>query len=266
MSSTARTKATEQSAFSTKTFPVVEIFGPTIQGEGALAGQLTMFVRFGGCDFSCSWCDSSHAVLPEEVRKAAKMTAQQIVFDLLARADPHYMLWVTLSGGNPALHGLNFLVDQLHSFGFRVAVETQGSMYKPWLNKVDLITISPKPPSSGMVNTGLEEFTKHLQEDVYAQGRKPRVSLKVPIWDEADLDFARALHKRYPAIPFYLSVVTAMGGLHGDFDGGRIDDKLEVIARYGWLVDRVIGDQGFTDLAGVFPQLHVLLWGHDRGH
>ena len=39
--------------------PVIEIFGPTIQGEGAVIGLKTMFVRTAGCDYSCSWCDSS---------------------------------------------------------------------------------------------------------------------------------------------------------------------------------------------------------------
>ncbi len=39
--------------------PVMEIFGPTIQGEGMVIGQKTMFVRTAGCDYSCSWCDSA---------------------------------------------------------------------------------------------------------------------------------------------------------------------------------------------------------------
>src|SRR5690606_39988469 len=39
--------------------PVIEIFGPTIQGEGMVIGQKTMFVRTAGCDYSCSWCDSA---------------------------------------------------------------------------------------------------------------------------------------------------------------------------------------------------------------
>ena len=51
--------------------PVVEVFGPTIQGEGELAGVPTAFVRFGGCDYRCSWCDSLFAVLPEDVRDGA---------------------------------------------------------------------------------------------------------------------------------------------------------------------------------------------------
>ncbi|MBO1911807.1 7-carboxy-7-deazaguanine synthase QueE, partial [Microvirga sp. 3-52] len=39
--------------------PVMEVFGPTIQGEGMVMGQKTMFVRTAGCDYSCAWCDSS---------------------------------------------------------------------------------------------------------------------------------------------------------------------------------------------------------------
>ena len=42
-----------------KPTPVLEIFGPTIQGEGMVIGRKTMFVRTGGCDYRCSWCDSA---------------------------------------------------------------------------------------------------------------------------------------------------------------------------------------------------------------
>ena len=47
-----------------RTHPVIEVFGPTIQGEGAEAGLPTHFVRFGGCDYRCSWCDTMYAVDP----------------------------------------------------------------------------------------------------------------------------------------------------------------------------------------------------------
>ena len=39
--------------------PVLEIFGPTFQGEGRAIGQKTMFVRTAGCDYHCDWCDSA---------------------------------------------------------------------------------------------------------------------------------------------------------------------------------------------------------------
>lgn len=45
-----------------KKMPIMEIFGPTIQGEGLVIGRKTMFVRTGGCDYSCSWCDSVQAI------------------------------------------------------------------------------------------------------------------------------------------------------------------------------------------------------------
>ena len=65
---------------------MIEVFGPTIQGEGAEAGLPCNFVRLGGCDFRCSWCDTMYAVDPAEVRaNAERMTAEQIV-DRLDRA------------------------------------------------------------------------------------------------------------------------------------------------------------------------------------
>ena len=53
---------------------VVETFGPTIQGEGPYAGRVCHFVRFGGCDYRCTWCDSMHAVDPGLVRIADDLT------------------------------------------------------------------------------------------------------------------------------------------------------------------------------------------------
>ena len=86
----------------TKTFPVIEIFGPTIQGEGAEAGLPTHFVRLGGCDYRCSWCDSLHAVLPEYRGRWTKLSAGEILAQVYHLAPPPMM--ITLSGGNPAIH------------------------------------------------------------------------------------------------------------------------------------------------------------------
>ena len=62
---------------------VSEIFGPTIQGEGALIGLPTVFVRTGGCDYRCSWCDSLHAVDSEFRHDWRPMSAA----DVLAEVD-----------------------------------------------------------------------------------------------------------------------------------------------------------------------------------
>lgn len=239
--------------------PVIELFGPTLQGEGALAGQVSHFVRFGGCDFRCLWCDSSPAVIPVDIRKnATLMTASEIVEKLCeSDYDPP---WVTLSGGNPALLSLGQLTDELHyTTKFQVAVETQGTFWKDWLTKIDLVTVSPKPPSSGMKNKQFSAFmTKAKDAGAF-------VVLKVPVFDERDLAFAKDVHLAYPGVDFFLSVVTRMGGLYGDYDGGAIDTEEDILQRYRWLVDLLLRDRAFRDVTA-FPQIHALVWGHARGH
>ena len=57
--------------------PVLEIFGPTFQGEGRAIGQKTMFVRTAGCDYHCDWCDSAFTWDGSE--KPIRMTADEAV-------------------------------------------------------------------------------------------------------------------------------------------------------------------------------------------
>lgn len=237
-----------------KAFPVVEVFGPTIQGEGALAGTVSHFIRFGGCDFACAWCDSAHAVLPEYVRQANKLTVSDIGRAILEL--PHAE-WVTLSGGNPALHDLGKLVELLHANDFFVAVETQGSMWKPWLLQIDRLTISPKPPSSGMVNPFLPKFLD------YAVNGAP-ACIKIPIYDLADLDWAEQIHLENPEFDFYLSIVTEMGGLDGSFAAGRIDTAEDLLGRYRGIAESVLQRPSLSD-ARIIPQLHFLIWGNITG-
>lgn len=278
---------------SVRTIPIAEIFGPTLQGEGALAGQPTYFVRTGGCDFACLWCDSAHAVLAEQVRHLPKMTQEQIFEQL--RTLPEGPRWLTISGGNPALHDLYDLVLFWRAQGddYYVAVETQGTLWKPWLSRVDMLTISPKPPSAGNedVLKALDAFTEHLPPP-RERPLFPKAVLKVVVFDEADYEFAVELHCAYPSWPFYLSVGTAMGGLDGrwvppayqpaglDFDRfdsvrrnnddtwtlrGRSDTVDSLLRRYRWLADKVKADPLMAEVA-LFPQLHALIWGiHSRG-
>src|SRR5699024_4596281 len=82
--------------------PVLEIFGPTFQGEGAVIGQKTMFVRTAGCDYSCSWCDSAFTWDGSQKGNIRMMTSEEIFCSLDELAAGHYN-HVTIAGGNPAL-------------------------------------------------------------------------------------------------------------------------------------------------------------------
>lgn len=80
-------------------FPISEIYGPVAQGEGVLMGRPTIFVRFGGCDFRCSWCDSLYAVLPEYARTWERKTVGEIVDSILLLIPNGARGHVTYSGG-----------------------------------------------------------------------------------------------------------------------------------------------------------------------
>src|SRR5947209_16740694 len=96
-----------------KTFPVIEIFGPTIQGEGAEAGLPTHFIRLGGCDYRCSWCDTMYAVDPATVRRDSVRLGVGEIREALGDLGGAPR-WVSISGGNPALHLLAPVVEALH--------------------------------------------------------------------------------------------------------------------------------------------------------
>lgn len=238
-----------------QTVRINEIFGPTIQGEGALIGQPTVFVRTGGCDYRCSWCDTLHAVDSAYRHLWLPMTTEAI-FKEVGRLSNNKPLMVSLSGGNPATQPLGELIDIGHENGYRFALETQGSIAQDWFSKLDVLTLSPKPPSSDM-ETDWEKFDDCL----YAANNKPQIALKIVIFDDADYKYAQEAAQRYPDLPLYLQP-----GNHTppppDDDDAAIDIN-GIQDRLNWLVDKVCADQWFH--ATVLPQLHVLIWGNKRG-
>jgi 7-carboxy-7-deazaguanine synthase len=251
--SSALTTPGERSDLSQTTIPVIEIFGPTLQGEGPDMGRPAYFVRLGGCDFRCSWCDSMYAVEPAEVRLAERLTEQQIVERVSGLAAGPDL--VVLSGGNPALFDLAALSDMFHAAGLEVAVETQGSRWKPWLGHVDRVVVSPKGPSSGMDTAEHRDLLSRFMEQTIDSGAA--LALKVVIFDTDDLAYARRLAQRWPQVALHLSTGTDVG-----LDERETADRLRV--RLRWLSEAVAGDPVLRH-AKVGAQQHVLTWGTRRG-
>lgn len=237
--------------------PVLEIFGPTVQGEGMVIGQKTMFVRTAGCDYHCDWCDSAFTWDGSAKSQIRRMTPAEI-WEELRKIGGDRFAHVTLSGGNPALlPQLEGLVSVLQREGITVAVETQGSRWQAWLADVDQVTISPKPPSSGMDTdwTILDEIVLRLTDRPAAKA----VSLKVVVFDDADLAYAKQVHLRYPEVAMFLQV--------GNPDVRRMDighHAADLLHRYEALIDRVMSMNDLNDVR-VLPQLHALVWGNKRG-
>lgn len=237
--------------------PVLEIFGPTIQGEGMVIGQKTMFVRTAGCDYSCSWCDSAFTWDGSAKDDIRLLNAEEIWEELRSLGGDNFS-FVTISGGNPALlKNLDVFISLLKEKGIKVAIETQGSKWQDWFLDIDELTISPKPPSSKMETNFdvLDSIVKNLASNSF----EGNVSLKVVIFDEADLAYAKHVHQRYTDIPFYLQV--GNDDLT-NFNNDELAQKL--LLKYEWLVDQAVGDSEFNKVR-VLPQLHALIWGNKRG-
>jgi len=238
------------------TFKVAEIFGPTIQGEGPNTGSPCYFVRFGGCDYRCLWCDSMHAVDPALVRKLPNMTAEEIHEKVLAL--PGRYPWVVFSGGNPALWDLSELVRLFHVTGNRVAVETQGTFWNAWMGKADLIVVSPKPPSAGR-STPLEAV-KMFMINIQREQLIGRTFFKFVVFDQEDLNYVNHILTKgaywVGNTPIYLSTGTL-----------ATDTSTDVLRRYKWLTETALsffGQQTLWEI-NVGAQQHVLLWGHALG-
>jgi 7-carboxy-7-deazaguanine synthase len=234
--------------------PVMEIFGPTIQGEGMVIGQKTMFVRTAGCDYSCSWCDSAFTWDGSGKHLIKQMDAEEIWKELTLLGDNRFS-FVTISGGNPALlKNLDSFISLLREEGIKIGLETQGSKWQDWFTKIDELTLSPKPPSSGMVTDYemLDTITQRLESF-------KNFSLKIVVFDDEDFEYAKEIHKRYPRVPFFLQV--------GNKDSTTFDhDTLvqDLINKYEWLINKVVEDSELNDVK-VLPQLHTYVWGNKRG-
>ncbi len=107
------------SASAQVTYPVMEAFH-TVQGEGLFSGQAAWFLRLGGCDVGCSWCDVK-ASWDAAVHPRISVDA------MVAEAARHSARIVVVTGGEPLMHDLGPLTAALRAAGFRTHLETSGT-------------------------------------------------------------------------------------------------------------------------------------------
>jgi organic radical activating enzyme len=116
------------------TLPVMEQFY-TIQGEGVHQGKAAYFIRLGGCDVGCVWCDV------KESWDAGKHPLWNVEV-LVSQAAQFPGEIVVITGGEPFLHNLEPLISMLKLAGKKIHIETSGS--SPVSGQPDWITLSPK--------------------------------------------------------------------------------------------------------------------------
>ncbi|MFO7936796.1 MAG: 7-carboxy-7-deazaguanine synthase QueE [Kiritimatiellia bacterium] len=117
------------------TYPVVEIF-KSLQGEGFNTGRAMVFIRFGGCNLACPWCDTPY--------NDFKMRDAEYIIRTVEGFGIKSLL---ITGGEPLIvKGLKALLEYFRHKGFWIAVETNGvdAADDGIVNLFDYITVSPK--------------------------------------------------------------------------------------------------------------------------
>ena len=147
----------------TVTLPVMESFY-TIQGEGFHQGKAAYFIRLGGCDVGCVWCDVKESW-------DADKHPQRAIHDLVQEAAAFPGRIAVITGGEPLMHNLDGLTKALHKAGFRTHMETSGS--SPLSGSWDWITLSPKK-----FKAPLDEVCKQAHE------------LKIVVYNKSDFAWA----------------------------------------------------------------------------
>ena len=148
----------------TTTYPIVETFH-SVQGEGYWTGVNAFFIRLGGCDVHCPWCDTKHSW--NAARHPQKSTEELV--RAATAVDPAIVI---VTGGEPLMHDLFPLTTTLKKAGMQVHLETSGA--HPFSGNFDWVTFSPK------------QF-KAPHSSIYSQTSE----LKVVVTNKYDLKWAQ---------------------------------------------------------------------------
>lgn len=131
---------------------ITEIF-PSIQGEGLRSGEPTIFIRMTGCNLRCSFCDTKYAWDGGEDYPVEKILRTVQKIHVRSPSD-----WICLTGGEPMVQPIEPLVKQLKTSGYKVQIETNGTLYRAV--GADWWTLSPKPETYGFA----QEFRAKANE------------------------------------------------------------------------------------------------------
>jgi 7-carboxy-7-deazaguanine synthase len=114
--------------------PLMEDFY-TIQGEGFYQGHAAYFIRLGGCDVGCTWCDVKESW-------DASLHPMVSVSEMTARAQATRCKIAVITGGEPAMYDLSMLTSSFRQAGIRTHIETSGAY--PLTGEWDWVCLSPK--------------------------------------------------------------------------------------------------------------------------
>jgi organic radical activating enzyme len=153
----------ELQTINTIQLPVMEHFY-TLQGEGYHQGKAAYFIRLGGCDVGCVWCDVKDSW---DAEKHPKFDVRSLKLEV--KETPAEI--VVITGGEPLMHNLDELTEEFQTAGLKMHIETSGAY--PLSGLWDWICLSPKKFKAPL------EPVLHLANE-----------LKVVVFNKSDFDWA----------------------------------------------------------------------------
>lgn len=225
-----------------------EAFGPTVQGEGPSCGRRCSFIRLGGCNLSCTWCDTPETWDASRFDLRATLTRTP-VHQVVTRAlegDPDL---IVITGGEPLLHqgkdGWRSLLGALVLAGVDIEVETNGTLapYEHTARWVTRFNVSPKLAHAG------DPQEKRIRPDalaaLLATGKAAFKFVCRDALDVLEVDSFAAAHGIPPRLVWVMPEGT---------DTTTISERLGVLA-----------DPAITAGFNLSTRLHVHTWGDEKG-
>lgn len=230
------------------TLTVAEVFGPTVQGEGRTCGQRASFIRLGGCNLKCRWCDTpytwdaSRYTLREELQRRPADS-------LLAEVLGHGTQVVVITGGEPLLQqgqpAWGRLLAGLSEAGLEIEVETNGTVAPGDLTArlVTRFNVSPK-----LAHAGDPAGSRLRPGAVSAFLATGKAAFKFVCRDPSDIDEVREAVRLLGIPPGLVQIMPE--GTDPDMLSARL---------------RKLADPAITAGYSLTTRMHILLWGDARG-
>lgn len=220
---------------------IAELFY-SLQGEGALVGVPSVFVRTSGCNLRCSWCDTPYTSWQPE---GTDLSLEEIVGEARAHAARH----VVVTGGEPLIAAqIVALTERLRAAGLHITIETAGTVFQPVA--CDLMSISPKLANSTPAGRfgGQHERLRYQPEVLRQLMRRYPYQLKFVIAAPEDMAEVGVVLEETGADRERVMLMPE----------GTEPEKLR--ERSVWLAE-ICKEENLR----FSPRLHVEIWGNRRG-
>ena len=238
---------------------VSELFGPTVQGEGPSVGRRCYFLRLGGCNQHCKWCDTAYtwrftddhphdfAPVYNKKEQLTTYTVDEVYSKLIKHIDDNTLLVV--SGGEPMLQA-NYLSELFYMLKSktpltRIEIETAGTIYNEMLshNGIVFFNVSPK-----LENSGNPKELRYRPDELKKLNQTNRAIFKFVVSELSDFVEIEEIVNEV-GIDNSKVYIMPLG-----IDSQTIDDTLATVAQEA--IDRKWN---------LTSRLHVTLWGNQRG-